>query len=96
MDHWPRIIDYLSYNPFADPSRGRPKGKESLVVAFLSRGCTNSLGQRIIARRLAMRNSRTDCAKELAVDVKTLHGWETDRHPPSRQLAKRVVTYFGL
>ena len=95
-DYWPRIVEYLGFDPFTDSALGRPKGNESPVVASLSRDHSKSLGQRIIARRLAMRKSCTECAKELGVCVKTLHGWETERHRPSRQQAKRIANYFGF
>jgi len=94
--HWQRIIVYLGIDPFTNPALGRPKGNESQTVAYLSSSPANSLGQRIIARRLALRKSCTECAKELGVCVKTLHGWEAGRHRPSRRLAQQVETFFGL
>ncbi len=90
---WPHqsaVIAYLGYDPFTNPALGRPKGNETPVVAFLSSGAANALGQRIMTFRLAMRKNRQQFAKELGVDVKTLRDWETGRHKPSRKLAKQL------
>jgi len=52
----PRIVAYLGYNPFTDPAVGRPRGNETIGVAFLSQSGPLSLGQQIMKRRLEMRN----------------------------------------
>jgi DNA-binding transcriptional regulator YiaG len=46
--------------------------------------------------RLAMRKNRSEFAQELGIDLKTLRAWETGRHRPSRQLAQRIETFYGL
>jgi DNA-binding XRE family transcriptional regulator len=92
----PRIVAYLRYDPFTDPTVGRPTGNETLGVAFLSQSGPLSLGQQIMKRRIEMRKNRKQCAQKMGISVKTLHGWETDRYQPSSALLKRLVSCLGL
>jgi transcriptional regulator with XRE-family HTH domain len=75
----PRLITYLGYDPFNDPTLGRPKGNETSCVAFLSQNAPVTLGQMIKQHRLKLRKTRKQLASELGVSVKTLWGWETNR-----------------
>lgn len=94
-EYWPRIVSYLGYDPFTDPSLGRPKGNETHDVAFSLSAPAATLGQMLAKRRLEMRKTRLQCAKELGVCVKTLHGWETDQRIPSRHLKESIVRFLG-
>ena len=89
--HQPDLIAYLSYDPFTDPALGSPKVNEPSGVAFLSSGAHTNIGQEIRNRRLQMRKTRKQFAKELGVDVKTLRNWETNRCHPSVALLRRLV-----
>ena len=79
----PRLIAYLGYDPFTDPTLGRPRGNETSYVAFLSIDTPVTLGQKIKQYRLKMRKTRKQMALELGISVKTLWGWETDRWQPT-------------
>jgi transcriptional regulator with XRE-family HTH domain len=92
----PRLITYLGYDPFNDPTLGRPKGNEPSCVAFLSQSGPLSLGHQIMKRRLEMRKNRKQCAEEMGISAKTLHAWETNRYQPSSALLKRLVKCLGL
>jgi len=92
--HQPDLIAYLGYDPFTDPLGG-PKGNEPSGVAFLSSAPSTNIGQEIRKRRLQMRKTCKQFAKELGVDVKTLRNWETNRHEPSDPLLRRVVKLIG-
>jgi DNA-binding XRE family transcriptional regulator len=74
----PRLTAYLGYDPFSDPTLGRPKGNETSCVAFLSPDAPVTLGQKIKQHRLKLRKTRKQLALELGISVKTLWGWETD------------------
>ena len=74
----PRLITYLGYDPFNDPTLGRPGGNETSYVAFLSIDTPIMLGQKMKQNRLKLRKTRKQMAAELGVSVKTLWGWETD------------------
>jgi DNA-binding XRE family transcriptional regulator len=86
----------LGYDPFTDPALGRPKGKETPVVAFLSSNVPISIGQQIRKSRLELKKSRNKCAKELGISVKTLWGWETGRCQPCILLKERVAEFLGF
>ena len=79
----PRLITYLGYDPFNDPTLGSPKGNETSCVAFLASDAPVTLGQKIKQYRLKMRKTRKQMALELGISVKTLWGWETDRWQPT-------------
>ena len=84
----PRLITYLGYDPFTDPTLGSPRGNETSYVAFLSIDTPVTLGQKMKQNRLKLRKTRKQMAAELGVSVKTLWGWETDRWQPSAALSK--------
>jgi len=44
-EYWPRIIVYLGYDPFTDPTLGRPKGNETHGIAFSSLASATTLGK---------------------------------------------------
>lgn len=94
--YWPRIGEYLGFDPFSDPALGRCKGNESKSVAFLSTGVPPTLGQRIIAMRYEMRKTRKQLAAELGVNPKTLWAWEKDRWRPSSKIMKRIKCLSDL
>jgi DNA-binding XRE family transcriptional regulator len=87
----PRLITYLGYDPFNDPTLGSPKGNEPSCVAFLSPDAPVTLGQKIKQYRLKLRKTRKQLALELGVSVKTLWGWETDRWQPTTAFPKSGV-----
>jgi len=94
---WPHqrdLISYLGYDTFTDPALGSPKGNEPSGVAFLSSAAPTNIGQEIRKRRLQMRKTRKQFAKELGIDVKTLRNWETNRRRPSALLLRRIVKLF--
>jgi transcriptional regulator with XRE-family HTH domain len=79
----PRLIAYLGYDPFTNPTLGSPKGNETSSVAFLSKNAPVTLGQKMMQNRLKLRKTRKQMAAELGISVKTLWGWETDRWQPT-------------
>ena len=94
---WPHqatVIAYLGYDPFTDPVLGRPKGNETSGVAFLSSD-PSDISQQVKKRRLELKKTRKQMAKELGISVKTLWGWETKRHQPTAQLLKRIDRFLG-
>jgi DNA-binding XRE family transcriptional regulator len=86
----PRLITYLGYDPFTNPTLGRPKGNEPSCVAFLSPDAPVTLGQKIKLYRLKLRKTRKQLALELGVSIKTLWGWEAGLRKPSALLEKRI------
>jgi transcriptional regulator with XRE-family HTH domain len=90
----PRLITYLGYNPFNDPTLGKPKGNETACVAFLSPDAPVTLGKKIKQHRLNLRKTRKQMALELGMSVKTLWGWETDRWQPTSQGQKQIAKFL--
>jgi DNA-binding XRE family transcriptional regulator len=68
-----------------------PYGNEPLGVAFLS---STTLGDRIRARRPELKLTVKECAQKLKVDVKTLLGWEKQRHQPARGMQKQLMDFL--
>ena len=91
----PRLIEYLGYDPFTDPALGGPKGNETTCVASLAPNAPLSLGQQISVRRLKLKKTRQQCAKELGVCNKTLRNWETGRHKPFAYHLGRISQFLG-
>jgi DNA-binding XRE family transcriptional regulator len=87
----PRLIAYLGYDPFNDPTLGRPKGNETSGVAFLSPEAPATIGRKIKEFRLKSRKTRRQLAREWGVSTKTLWGWETGRWQPSAVCQKRMA-----
>jgi transcriptional regulator with XRE-family HTH domain len=83
-----QVTAYLGYAPFSDPKLGRPKGNETLDVASLSSEAALTVGQQILQYRLKQKKTRKQFAEELGVNVKTLYGWEMNRHQPSPLLVR--------
>jgi hypothetical protein len=79
----PRLITYLGYDPFTNPTLGSPKSNEPSCVAFLSKDAPVTLGQKMKRNRLKLRKTRKQMASELGVSVKTLWGRETDLWQPT-------------
>lgn len=94
-EYWPRIVSYIGYDPFTDPTLGRPKGNETHDVAFSLSASATSLGQKLAKRRLEMRKTRLQCAEDLDVSIKTLHDWERDRRSPSRRMREKINRFLG-
>src|ERR1035437_2989958 len=86
----PRLITYLGYDPFTNPTLGSPKGNKPSCVAFLSPDAPAILGQKIKQYRLKLRKTRKQLALKVGISVKTLWGWETDRWQPTIRVAIRV------
>jgi DNA-binding XRE family transcriptional regulator len=84
------------YDPFTNPELGRPKGNETQIVAILLPAGSLTLGQRIRKRRMESKKNLTECAKELAVSVKTMRDRETDRRRPNSLLQKRITKFLQL
>ena len=96
---WPRqpaVIAYLGYDPFTNPALGRPKGNETPGVALLSSAPSADISQQIMKRRLELKKTRKQMAKEMGISVKTLWGWETKRHKLSALLQDRIHQSFGF
>jgi DNA-binding XRE family transcriptional regulator len=91
----PRLIAYLGYDPFNDPTLGNPKRNETSCVAFFSTDAPVTTGQKIKQHRLKLRKSRKQFALELGVSQKTLWGWETDRWQPSAVLREKIGVCLG-
>jgi DNA-binding XRE family transcriptional regulator len=91
----PLLIAYLGYDPFNDPTLGRPKGNETSCVAFLSPDAHVTLGQKIKQYRLKLRKTRKQIALELGISVKTLWGWETDRREPAFQGQEKIARFLA-
>ena len=85
------MITYLGYDPFTDPTLGRPRGNEPPFVAFLSKDVPLTLGQKMMQDRLKMRKTRKQMAAELGVSVKTLWGWETGCWLPTNTTLEREM-----
>ena len=86
----PRLIAYLGYDPFTNPTLGRPKGNEPSYVALFSPDAPLTMGQKIKQNRLKSRKTRKKLAAELGVSPKTLSSWEKDRWQPSKLLKERI------
>jgi transcriptional regulator with XRE-family HTH domain len=87
----PRVIDYLGYDPFTNAELGRPKGNETPFVAILAPNEPVPLGLAIWKRRMELKKTRKQCAKELGVAAKTLQGWEMGRRTPCPRLKERIL-----
>lgn len=81
--YWPRIVEYLGFNPFVNPALGGPSGNKRSDVACSEQKPPDTYGRQIMRRRLEMWKSQKKLADELGVDVKTLSEWEMNRHSPS-------------
>jgi DNA-binding transcriptional regulator YiaG len=86
----------LGYDPFTDPTVGRPRGNETIDVAFLAQSGPLSLGHQIVKRRMELRKNREECAEEMGISARTLQAWETNRYQPSSALLKRLVKCLAL
>jgi transcriptional regulator with XRE-family HTH domain len=91
----PRLVAYLGYDPFSDPTLGRPKGNETSRVVFLSSDAPVSIGHKIKQLRLRLKKTRKHLAVELGVSVKTLWGWETDRRQPIAQGLEQIMKFLA-
>jgi transcriptional regulator with XRE-family HTH domain len=94
-EYWPRIIAYLGYDPFTEPSLGSRKCNETRGVALSSLENPVTLGQKLVKRRLEMRKNRGDCAREMGVSLKTLTDWERDRRSASKDMRSRIIEFLG-
>jgi DNA-binding XRE family transcriptional regulator len=88
------VIDYLGYDPFINPERGRPKGNETQFVAILAPSEPLTLARAIWKRRMELKKTRKQCAKELGVAAKTLRSWESDRRTPCPKLKERIQEFL--
>ena len=93
--HQPALIEYLGYDPFTNPALGRPKGNETSGVAFLSSAASAEIGHLFKKRRLELKKTRKQMARELGISVKTLWGWETKRHKPGILLREHILRSLG-
>jgi transcriptional regulator with XRE-family HTH domain len=90
----PRLIAYLGYDPFNNPTLGRLRGNEPSCVAFLSKNAPFTVGQKMRQNRLKLRKTRKQMASELGVSVKTLWGWETDRWEPTTKGQEQITKFW--
>jgi DNA-binding transcriptional regulator YiaG len=90
------LIAYLGFDPFTDPTLGRPKGDETSALAFLSFPTAMTLGKRIKECRFKLKKTRRKMAKELGVSVKILWGWETERWEPNAEGQKLVASFLDI
>jgi DNA-binding transcriptional regulator YiaG len=89
--HQPAVIAYQGCDPFTNPALGRPKGNETPGVAFLSSADSADISQQLVKRRMELKKTRKQTAKDTGLCVKTLWGWETKRHKPSALLRERIL-----
>jgi transcriptional regulator with XRE-family HTH domain len=94
-EYWPRIIGYLGYDPFTEPSLGSRKCNETRGVAFSSLAKPVTLGQKFVKRRLETRKNRAQAAREMIVSLKTLTDWERDRRIPCKNMRERITYFLG-
>lgn len=92
----PSVTAYLGYDPFTNPALGRPLGNESSDVAILASKEAVSWGQRVLKRRLELRKTRRQFAKDLGICVKSVWGWETGRWEPTDSLRERVISLLEV
>ena len=90
----PRLVSYLGFDPFNDPTLGRPKGNETSGVAFLSPDAPATIGQKIKQRRLKLKKTRKQLALEWGISVKTLWGWETERRQPTVHGQQKITKFL--
>jgi len=79
-----RLIAYLGYDPFTEPTLGSPKRNETSCVAFLSSETLSTIGQKLTKFRMEMRKTRGQLATQLGISVKTIWNWETDKRKPCK------------
>jgi DNA-binding XRE family transcriptional regulator len=92
----PRLVAYLGYDPFTETGLKNSKSNETSGVAFLSSDVPVTIGQKIRHFRLKSRKARKQLATEWGISVKTLYGWETNRHQPSALCRKRMAGFESL
>ncbi len=92
LEHHPKIIEYLGYNPWVIYGLSDPYSHETPVVASLS---PTAIGNRIRMRRLERKLTVKECARMLKVDAKTLHGWEKHKHLPSPGMQEQIIEFLG-
>jgi transcriptional regulator with XRE-family HTH domain len=95
---WPqqaKVIEYLGYDPFTDPTLGHPAGNKPPGVAFLSSGPPDNIGRQIVTECIKARKTRKEFAKRLGISPKTVWNWETGRRRPSRAVFKRIAKLVG-
>jgi transcriptional regulator with XRE-family HTH domain len=68
----PRLIQYLGYDPFINPALGSPGATNPHALPICDSETTATIGQQIRSRRMELKKTRKQCAKELGVSVKTL------------------------
>jgi transcriptional regulator with XRE-family HTH domain len=91
----PRLVAYLGYDPFNDPTLGSPGRNETSCVAILPLDAPATMGQKIKQRRLKLKKTRRQLASELGISVKTLWGWETDRWQPTAQGQEQIARFLN-
>lgn len=91
----PRIASFLGYDPFADPAVGMPRSNETFDVAVFAALAPESLQRRLWNHRLKHKKTRTECANELGVSIKTFQAWERGARAPIKRLKARLETYLG-
>jgi len=89
--HQPRLIQYLGYDPFTQPELGRPKGNETTGVAILLPEASDTFGALVQKQRLESRKNKTEFAKILGVDPKTLRDWERGVHTPFPRVKEQML-----
>jgi len=82
------------YDPFTNPTLGRPKGNETSCVAIFSPDATATLGQKLKQCRLKLRKTRKQMALELGISVKTLWSWETDRRESAARSQVQIAKFL--
>jgi transcriptional regulator with XRE-family HTH domain len=90
--HHQLIIDYLGYDPFPSCGLKDPYGNETNGVASFS---PTPLCQRLKTRRLELKLTVKECAKNLDVDPKTLRSWEAGTRQLLGENKTRIVAFVG-
>lgn len=92
---WPRLADYLGYDPFMHRKLSSPKGNESTSVANLTRKATESFGTWVRKHRVRLRKSQKEFARCLGVDPKTLRHWEMNEHASLPTKKEEIMRLTG-
>ena len=86
----PAVAFYLGYDSFTNLFLGRPGGNETQGVAFFLSEATANLLRKIVQHCIKSRKTRSQFAKDVRIDPKTIRNWETDRREPSPQIKRRI------
>lgn len=91
----PRIVEYLGFDPFENPTMGTSLGNTTRYNAILSSKVPLTFGQKLLKSRVESKKTAHVIAKELGVNPRTLHSWENGSRQPSPDSMRRILALFG-